>query len=131
MWTTFYNVAVLHPETVLKWNSDSMVNKADKSNPVAWMSMAYQMPGQPEAFQTGYPAARKDDHRIWFLHRDHIYTFLHFLKEVEEVTDAKIQYIKEIVADEHALQLRGAYSEINHSIFGRRYGTTGSRCNCR
>ena len=39
MVTSFYNLAVLHPETVLKAASDSMVNKANTSNPVAWMYM--------------------------------------------------------------------------------------------
>ncbi len=120
--TFFYDLAVLHPETVLKADSDSMVNKADTSNPVAWMHMAYWTPGQTTIPLSDYsqpgPAAHKDDRHIWLLRRDLIFTGVHFLREVEEVTDAKIQYIKEIVADEHALQLRGAYSEISQSIFG-------------
>ena len=113
VWTTFYDLAVLHPETVLKADSDSMVNKVDKSNPVAWMHMAFETP----AFQSSFPTARQDDYQIWFLRRDFL-SGGRFIREVEEVTDAKIQEIKEILADEEALQLRCAYSEINHSIFG-------------
>lgn len=97
--TTFYNLAVLHPETIIKADSDSMVNKADKSNPVAWMHMAYQMPGQKGTFPSLYPSARKGERRIWFLRRDIIFTGHYFIREAEVVTDAKIEEIKQLMAD--------------------------------
>ena len=96
--TTFFDLAVLHPETVIKADSTSMVNKADKSNPIAWMHMAFQTPGQPLRLGPEGPSARKGEYRIWFLRRDMVLTGHYFLSDSKPVTKAKIREVKKLVA---------------------------------
>ena len=100
--TTFYNLAVLHPETVIKADTDTMVNKADRSNPIAWMHMAYPTPGQQSIWHDSWrPTAGKGEYRIWFLRRDLIFTGHYFIRQAEDVTEARIQEIKRLVGEKH------------------------------
>ena len=98
--TTYYDLAVLHPENVFKTDTESIVNKADKSNPVDWMHMAFQTPGQGSKFlDLSFPEPRKGDRYIWFLQRDLCITGHYFVKHAETPTDTTLQEIKQLVGD--------------------------------
>jgi len=96
--TTLYDLAVLHPETVIKADCQSMVNKADRSNPIAWMHMGFETPDQPRVLSCEGPTASIGQYRIWFLRRDMVLTGNYFLHDSEPVTDAKIREVKKLVA---------------------------------
>lgn len=98
--TTLYDLAVLHPQTVIKTDCTSMVNKADGANPIAWMHMAFETPGQPRVISYSGPAAGKGDHRVWFLRHDTVLTGNYFLRESEAITAVTIREIKALVASQ-------------------------------
>ena len=92
------DLAVLHPERILKSDSQRMVNKADGSNPVEWMYLAFLARGTIED-DLWQPSAQVGDNKIWFLARDHIITGHYFIRYIQPATESIIMEIEKLIDD--------------------------------
>lgn len=93
--TTYYDLAVLYPEAVIKADGGSLV-----SNPLAQMHMAFPTPGQGGRLcdDLWSPVASNGEYRIWFLRRDMILTGHYFIRGAQDVTEGRVKEIKTLVA---------------------------------
>lgn len=97
--TSTYGLALVHAGEVLKTDSPSIINKADKSNPIAWVHLAFRNPRQGELARS-VTRPEKGDVRIWFLRHDRVLTGHYLIDHALEFTDTNEKNIKELIASQ-------------------------------